>query len=65
MFMRVLRLPEVQAKTGLKHTSIYSRIAEGTFPRPIPLGSKARGFVESEVDDWIRSQIAKRDGAAP
>jgi prophage regulatory protein len=59
--MRVLRLPQVEAKTGLKHTSIYQKISEGSFPRPIPLGAKARGFVESEVDDWIRAQIAKRD----
>jgi prophage regulatory protein len=59
--LRILRLPEVQAKTGLKHTSIYDRIAKGTFPRPIPLGPQAKGFVESEVDDWIRQRIAERD----
>ena len=62
--MRVLRLPQVEAKTGLKHTAIYQKIGEGSFPRPIPLGTKARGFVESEVDDWIKAQIAKRDGVA-
>jgi prophage regulatory protein len=62
--MRVLRLAEVQAKTGLKHSALYQRIAAGTFPKPIPLGAKARGFVESEVDDWIQTQIAKRDAAA-
>jgi prophage regulatory protein len=59
--MRILRLPEVEAKTGLKHTSIYERISAGTFPRPIPLGRQARGFIEAEIDDWIRNQIAKRD----
>jgi len=59
--MRILRLPQVEAKTGLKHTAIYQRISQGKFPRPIPLGRQARGFVESEVDDWIRAQIAKRD----
>lgn len=62
--MRILRLAEVQVKTGLKHTAIYERIAKGTFPRPIPLGTKARGFVESEIDDWIVQQIAQRDGRA-
>jgi prophage regulatory protein len=59
--MRILRLPAVEAKTGLKHTAIYERISKGTFPRPIPLGRQARGFIESEVDDWIKRQIAKRD----
>jgi prophage regulatory protein len=62
--MRILRLPEVQAKTGLKHSAIYERINDGTFPKPVPLGTKARGFIESEVDDWIRKRLAERDGAA-
>jgi prophage regulatory protein len=62
--MRILRLPEVQAKTGLKHSAIYERIAEGRFPRPIPLSGKAKGFVEAEIDDWIRARIAERDASA-
>jgi prophage regulatory protein len=59
--MRVLRIQDVQTKTGLKHTAIYKRIAEGTFPKPIPLGPQARGFIESEIDTWITRQIAERD----
>jgi prophage regulatory protein len=62
--MRILRLPEVQAKTGLKHTSIYQRINEKTFPRPVPLGAKARGWIDEEVDEWIRHRITARDGGA-
>lgn len=60
--MRILRMPEVQAKTGLKHAAIYNRINDGTFPKPIPLGPKARGFVETEIDAWIKQRIADRDG---
>ena len=60
--MRILRLPEVQAKTGLKHSAIYERICRGDFPRPIPLGPKARGFLETEIDNWIASRVAERDG---
>ena len=59
--MRVLRLPEVEAKTGLKHSEIYKRIAKGVFPRQIPLGTNARGWVESEITDWIAARIAERD----
>jgi prophage regulatory protein len=62
--MRILRLPDVQAKTGLKHSAIYERIGNGSFPRPIPLHGNAKGFLESEIDDWIRQRIAERDGAA-
>jgi prophage regulatory protein len=59
--MKILRLAQVEAKTGLKHSAIYERIADGNFPKPIPLGKQARGFLESEVDAWIRTQAAKRD----
>jgi prophage regulatory protein len=62
--MKVLRLPEVKAKTGLKHTAIYEQIADAAFPRPVPLSEKAKGakgWIESEIDDWIRQRIARRD----
>jgi prophage regulatory protein len=62
--MRILRLPAVEAKTGLKHSSIYDGIKKGTFPPPVPLGPKAVGWVEPEVDDWILSRIAIRDSVA-
>jgi prophage regulatory protein len=61
--MRILRRQAVEAKVGLKHTAIYDRIAAGTFPRPVPLGTQAVGWSESEVDAWIRGQIAKRDNS--
>ena len=49
---RVLRLPEVQDRTGLSRTTIYAWMAEGRFPRPIPLGARAVGWIEAEVDAW-------------
>jgi prophage regulatory protein len=60
--MKVLRLPDVQDKTGLRHSSIYKGVKERTFPAPIALGPKARGWLEAEVERWIADQVAKRDG---
>ena len=37
---KLLRLPQVNASTGLSKFSIYARIAEGTFPKQIPLGPR-------------------------
>jgi len=54
----ILRLPEVLARTGLGRTSIYSRIAEGSFPRQVNLGGRAIGWVEAEVQAWIERSIA-------
>jgi prophage regulatory protein len=56
----ILRLPAVRARTGLSRSTIYLRILEGNFPRPISLGVRAVGWVESEIDDWLDQQIQNR-----
>ena len=62
--VRVLRLPRVQARTGLSRSSIYMRVADRSFPQPVRLGARAIGWIESEVDQWIREQIAASRGNA-
>ena len=56
---RFLRLPDVQARTGLSRSTIYVRLGEGRFPRAVSLGSRAVGWIEAEVDEWIRERIAE------
>ena len=53
----VLRLPKVKARTGLSRSTIYLRMSEGQFPRPISLGGRAVGWVESDIDEWLDRQI--------
>ena len=53
----ILRLPEVKARTGLSRSTIYLRIAEGNFPTPIPLGGRAVGWIEDEIQQWLEQQI--------
>ena len=54
----ILRLPQVKAKTGLSRSTIYARIAQGSFPKPVPLGgARAVGWVEAQVEGWIERQI--------
>lgn len=52
---RLLRLPEVMRRVGLKRSAIYQRMVEGRFPRSRSLGAKCTVWVESEIDDWIRA----------
>ncbi len=62
--VRFLRLPDVLARTGLSRSTIYVRLDQGRFPRPVSLGARAVGWIESEVDEWIRERIAdSRSGA--
>jgi prophage regulatory protein len=65
MVTSILRLPAVTARTGLSRSTIYLRISEGSFPKPINLGSRAVGWLESEVNDWLNQQIAASRSGQP
>ena len=57
MVNTILRLPAVKARTGLSRSTIYLRISEDRFPKPICLGGRAVGWVETEINDWLNQQI--------
>ncbi len=54
---RLIRRPVVQDMCGLSSSAMYEQIANGTFPRPVPIGARAVAWVESEVEDWIDKRI--------
>ena len=62
--IRIIRMADVQARTGLSRSTIYQWVSDGSFPQPIRLGARAIGWIESEVDAWIREQIAASRGNA-
>ena len=62
----ILRRPQVEARTGLSRSTLYQYIQDGLFPRPVSLGPRAVGWLESEVNAWIVARTkAVRPGAAP
>jgi prophage regulatory protein len=64
--MKLIRLPETLAKTGLSRTRAYVLIAKREFPQPVKIGGpsgRAIAFSEQEVDDWIADRIAEREAA--
>ncbi|MEJ1406732.1 MAG: AlpA family transcriptional regulator [Candidatus Sedimenticola sp. (ex Thyasira tokunagai)] len=64
MATTILRLPTVKARTGLSRSTIYLRISEERFPKPVSLGGRAVGWVEAEIDDWLNQQIDNSRKAA-
>ncbi len=60
----ILRLPAVKASTGLSRSTIYLRVSEGTFPKPVSLGGRAVGWLEEEVQSWLAQRIAASRKAA-
>ena len=63
MEQMILRLPKVKAITGLSRSTIYLRMSEGTFPQHISLGSRAVGWLRSEVTDWMEQRILESRGS--
>jgi len=59
-----IRLPLVKARTGLSRSSIYLKVSQGEFPAPISLGSRAVGWLSSEIDEWIASRVCASRGGA-
>jgi prophage regulatory protein len=58
MSKKFIRLPEVKDKTGLSRSSIYLRMSNGEFPQSISLGSRAIGWLESDINKWLELCIA-------
>ena len=59
--LRILRRKDVETRTGLSRSTIYLRIQEGDFPKPIRLGERSVGWLEHEIEDWFLSRIKDRD----
>ena len=57
---RILRLDEVEAKSGFKRAHIYSLMKKGEFPQALRLGVRAVGWNSTEVDLWISERLQNR-----
>jgi prophage regulatory protein len=53
----ILRLPSVKSRTGLSRSTIYLRISQGQFPKPVNLGGRASGWLDSEIETWLSRRI--------
>ncbi|HEJ6046276.1 TPA: AlpA family transcriptional regulator [Pseudomonas aeruginosa] len=59
--MKVIRLQQVMEMTGLGRSTVYKYVSDNWFPKPIPLGGRSVGWLESEVNEWILDRVSERD----
>ena len=59
---RILRWPEVSELTGFRSKCHVENMEKrGSFPHSVRIGSRAKGWLISEVEDWLNERIAERD----
>lgn len=56
----LLRLAEVRARTALSRTTIYCRIAAGTFPASVPISDGLVAWYQTDIDAWITNPMGWR-----
>ena len=61
---KIIRLKTVLTRTGLSRSTLYRKIAEGSFPRQVPISVHGTGWHESAVDRWIANPSAWREDRA-
>lgn len=49
------RMPDVLRMTALSRSTLYRRIADGSFPAPVSLGGAAKGWRRSDLEEWAQN----------
>ena len=60
---RLMRLPAVLDRTGIKKALVYKLVKLGEFPKPIHVTPRCTVWVEADVDQWINERIERREAA--
>ena len=59
----ILRLPKVKSESGLSRSTIYLRIAQGLWTKPVSLGARAVGWPSSEVATLNAARISGKSNS--
>jgi prophage regulatory protein len=54
----ILRLPAVKSESGLSRSTIYLRVTQGLWTKPVSLGARAVGWPSDEVEAINAARIA-------
>lgn len=55
---RIIRMKTVLARTGLSRSTIYRKIADGSFPAQLKISINGSGWRESDIDRWVSDPAA-------
>ena len=52
---RINRLNDLKIRLRLSKTTIYKKIANGTFPASVRISERSVGWKESDIQAWLES----------
>jgi prophage regulatory protein len=55
---RLLRWPEVKHRVGISRSQVHALVSKGQFPAPCKLSTRASAWLQSSIDEWIRSRVS-------
>jgi prophage regulatory protein len=61
----VMRMPTLKVTIELSEASIYRKIEEGKFPKPVSLGGRAVGWRVADIEEWIASLETSTNQGVP
>ena len=59
----ILRIPAVKFESGLSRSTIYLRVSQGLWTKPVSLGARAVGWPSDEVEAINEARIAGKTDA--
>jgi prophage regulatory protein len=63
--LRLLRLPDVLARTGMRRTALLALVRTNRFPQPVHLTGRTVAWKSHEIDAWIAARPVAIRGAVP
>jgi prophage regulatory protein len=57
---QILKVKEVSKEVNISVPQIYRLAMLGEFPKPLKLGKRSSGWLQSEIEQWIQEKVDAR-----
>lgn len=55
----LLKLRQVCDELSLSRSTVYARMKEGTFPRPVSIGPRSVRWTRESISEWTEGQVQR------
>ena len=58
---KLLKLFQVAEQLNVRKSQVYNLVKQGYLPKPIKIGKRGSGWLQSDIDSWFKSKIEERE----